>query len=100
MGGIWCHLLTGEITRVDQDRGVFVKLSSYVSAEVPLEQLTNVPVKTIGPKYKPGAKIKLRVMQVFPHLNKVKCTAKKDLVKAPEDEILTSLEDAKMRNCL
>ncbi|CAD7924237.1 unnamed protein product [Amoebophrya sp. A120] len=91
------QLVRGDITKVIPDRGVFVKISSFVTAEIPLQHLTNVPLKQVPEsKFKAGQKIKARVLSLNFDTNKVKLTAKKDLVKTDPKDLLTDEHAVKL----
>eukprot|EP00392_Amoebophrya_sp_AT5.2_P010929 g10999.t1 len=73
------------------------QISKFVTAEVPLSQLTNVPLKSVPDKFKEGTKLKLRVLSVRgADSNRVVCTAKKDFVKLEPRELLLSEDDVRL----
>ena len=44
-----------EISKVNE-HGLIVKLSPFLTAEVPLQHLTNVPLKSVPEKFKEGVR--------------------------------------------
>ncbi|KAI9002578.1 hypothetical protein DFJ74DRAFT_696109 [Hyaloraphidium curvatum] len=73
-------LVTGEILRL-QPSGALVKLTEAVNGFVPTAQLSDVKLQRPDKMFKPGQKLKLRIVSVNPEARRMVLTAKKSLVQ-------------------
>lgn len=85
-------LVSGELVRL-LPAGAIVKLTDSITGLVPTAQLSDVRLQHPEKLFKPGQKLKLRVMSVNPQARKVLLTNRKSLVQ-DQLPVLGSYEEA------